>query len=819
MNFKRLFAVSLVLLSFMCVFAGVYAKAQDTRTYYVSQNGTDTNDGKTVETAFRTLKAAVKAIGDNNGTVKIIDTVYWNFYDGKPNVPEHKGTITFEGLSADNVDGQIIDYSESFEDSSDAAHLFVSGPSVFKNVTFRTHFNKAFFTNSKSVALLGKIKQINDEGKDTPLVIYLGIPSAHSTGNSLTVDADVSISSINFGYSFAHKLMGKTTLNLLSGNVGTIALCNKRAPNADVDIRIYGGKVGTFSVFNGGKISGKLTMLVNTSVCPELSGYNAGVCENSLIIYSNDAPSLSLDDKNLLTLLEDKTAVIKKDLSLPIYSPFGGSIILDNGVYSVETENKAYYTNDGKTITVFEPVAIDFDKTYFENMQNPVYVLCGWTYKGEKQGPLNNTLLPSGTVLDADIQKYDPSGDEFGIVGCQIRQEGTQGLRFITQKKGSFDQKFKVLEFGTLVAPSLGFEANNLYLDSANKAKVPAVNTLSKNDDAMLYTACLTGITKELYGEIYCARSYALCEGANGRTFTLYSDVCSTSIGRVANIAKQNENSQKFDKIVSEWHGNYMENVKTETNEIYETAYALSEKGTHVRELVIDSGKSDGKVTEIALITDMHLHLDSKFTNAADNAMKVAKLSDAVVLCGDNIDSVTHIPLLQKHIFSVDKSLMYVMGNHELLSETSADTVANRKLIDAAIPHDTKYFSRVLHNRVLLVTADDCEYTFTEEQCDKFEKDIALARENGYTLLFFYHAKITDTKNGANGRMYDLIKDNADVIKAVFNGHYHVDDKYTIPGTYKNENGETVKRDIPCYLLRGNAEDGEGGNVLKIIVK
>lgn len=824
MNFKKLFVSAFAVLIIVCASAGICAQAEEDHVYYVSEiSGSDSNDGKTAECAFRTLKAAVKAIGNADGTVKIMDTVYWNFDSKRSNVAEHTGTITFEGLSSDNVQEQIIDYSEMNEDAKESADLLISGPTVFRNVTLRSHFNKALFTNSQSLTLSGTIRHINDNARDTGFVIYVGNPSAHSTNDSLTIDADISVSSVNFGHNFSHKLMGKTTFRLLSGNIDSITLCNKGAICADVDIGIYNGNVKKFSVFKGGRVSGRLAMIVNTSVCPDLSDISV-VDGNDLVICSPDGGIMDICADNTLHVNSDKTAVITcKETGTVLYSPYGGSIILDNGVYSVSAEDKLYYTNDGRNITVFEPVAIDLERMCFENMQDKENILCGWVYKDEKYGPLNNTLLPSGTVLEADIQKYDPSGDEFGITGCQIREEGAQSLRFITKKSNSFDEKFKIVEYGTLVAPSSYYESDGLYLDSDYKdgfsARVPAVNTLEKSDNGILYTACLTGISKELYGEIYCARSYALCEGANGRTFALYSDIYSTSVGRVAGFATQNKNSQNFEKIVSEWKGICMKDIKNETNEIYEKAYSVSETGTHVRELTIDSGRADEKTSEIALITDMHLHLDSTFTNAADNAMKVAKLSDAIVLCGDNIDSVTHIPLLQKHVLSVDKSLMYVMGNHELLNETSADTVANRKLIDAAVPHDTKYFSRVLHNRVLLVTADDCEYTFTEEQCDRLEKDIALARENNYPVLLFYHAKITDTKNGSNQRMYNIIKDNADVIKAVFNGHYHVDDMYTIPGTYKDENGETVKRDIPCYLLRGNAEDGGDGNVLKIIVK
>lgn len=818
MKIKRLFVSAAIVLFLICVVTGVCVEAQDDNIYYVSEKGSDSNDGKTVETAFKTLKTAVKAIGKNDGTVKIIDTVYWSFDAKRSNVPAHTGTITFEGANSDKIDSQIIDYSEMCEDTEDAADLLISGPTVFKNITLKGHFNKAVFTNSHSLTLSEKIKYINDDATNSDFVIYLGNPSAHSTGDSLTVDADVSVSSINLGYSFAYKLMGKTSLKILRGNIGTVSICNKRAQHADVDIKIYNGNIGSFSMFKGGKITDKLTMLVNTSVCPALSDYS-GMPENSLVVCSDNGNILDVSQDNALSVLSQKTAVISKiGQDDVLYSPFGGSIILDNGIYDVVTEDKAYYTNDGKLITVFEPVKIDFDRMYYQNRGVDGYIGCGWSYKGEKEGPSNNSLLPSGTVLEAKVSRYDPSGDEFGIIGGSIRLEGGQALRFVTEKKNSFDKKFDIVEYGTLVAPSSDYEADALYIDT-DCARVKAQNTLKTTDDGMLYTACLTGISESLYGEIYSARSYAVCKDANGKSFTVYSDIYSTSLGRLARFAGQNQNKEKFDKIISQWQGEVMKNIKQEKNEIYETAYSAGEAGTHVRELKIDSGRKDGKVTEIALITDTHLQPNEKFIKAADNVMKIAKLSDTIVLCGDNVESVRHLPLLQEHILDLDKSIMCVVGNHELLNEMSADAVANRKLTDAALPHDTRYYSRLIHNRVLAVTMDDCTYTFTKEQCDKLEQDIALARANNYPVLLFYHAKIVDTKIGENDRMYNIIKSNADVIKAVFNGHYHVDDKYTIPGSYTDKNGKTVERDVPCYLLRGNAEDGEDGNLLKIIVE
>ena len=85
-------------------------------------------------------------------------------------------------------------------------------------------------------------------------------------------------------------------------------------------------------------------------------------------------------------------------------------------------------------------------------------------------------------------------------------------------------------------------------------------------------------------------------------------------------------------------------------------------------------------------------------------------------------------------------------------------------------------------DKVLVVTADNARqveygqsvYYFTEEKCEKLEADIAYARKNGYTILFFCHVGLSslDKSFMANGRMYDLITSNADVINVLFESRW-----------------------------------------------
>lgn len=125
--------------------------------YVSNKYGSDDNDGLSADKPFKTLAAAVTAIGlDKDGTVKILDgkdadgnaeyAVYtrnnpWPgtygpdsvsdgasiqdvlTYSGSTVIPKHTGTITYEGLNTDCV----ICFG--------ANHLELRGPSVFKNLS------------------------------------------------------------------------------------------------------------------------------------------------------------------------------------------------------------------------------------------------------------------------------------------------------------------------------------------------------------------------------------------------------------------------------------------------------------------------------------------------------------------------------------------------------------------------------------------------------------------------------------------------------------------------------------------------------------
>jgi hypothetical protein len=137
---------------------------------------------------------------------------------------------------------------------------------------------------------------------------------------------------------------------------------------------------------------------------------------------------------------------------------------------------------------------------------------------------------------------------------------------------------------------------------------------------------------------------------------------------------------------------------------------------------------------------------------------------------------------------------------------------------------------------------------FTEYQFEKLSADLKTARENGYTVLVFFHEPLTtnieeyketkvldDTDDPIKSvydyytgwhigaahkndtpetmKVYDLITSSADVIKGIFAGHRHYNYYTEIKATDADGN-DTV---IPQYVMRSCGYN-EYGCVTRIFV-
>ena len=317
--------------------------------------------------------------------------------------------------------------------------------------------------------------------------------------------------------------------------------------------------------------------------------------------------------------------------------------------------------------------------------------------------------------------------------------------------------------------------------------------------------------------------------------------------------------------------------------------FSTDEKtGIVVRDVSISTDKGGDAVTVIQL-TDVHLNycndadlknptLKSTWENrrwlkitrengehgsrALNNLKSCLEFIDAVspsqlIVTGDVLDYLSEgaFELAKEYIFTPYPDALACIGNHEIPQRMQGEVGETLSLdermdiLKSQWPCDISYVSRLLDGKVMLIVMDNASAggfgAFTEEQVKKLESDVATARENGYTVLLFYHIPLatenpayaqaqaephvkgdkgtavwnfetrgihSDSSDPATKRAYELITSSADVIKAAFCGHKH-NDFYTELNATDINGANAV---IPQYILIGTPYGT--GNALRITV-
>ncbi len=821
----------------------VFTQEKRYPSYYVSQNGNDEYFGTSQNAPKKTLTSALSAIGDGDGRVVVMDTLYWSESASVTNAIAHKGTVIFEGLDENNVASQIIDYSYSSAENSKAARLDLYGNSIFKNVTFRAHHHKSFYTNGYDLRFEGKIGYEKGVSGNSVMTLHIGKYGSSSVkGGNVYLSADCEIGSVSLGHNGMSSVSGDINLVIDGSDVSEIIVCGTGSKINNADILYLSGSIGsiyTNPTYTTSAINGTLRIIRNDGLAAAFDNKaNTPISGRLIDIACEDGVVVVPTVDNEYSVLENKTVIAKNTGSGKEYvSPKGGVMILPVGSYEIRLSDTDYYTNDGSKITIISDIALTYDDNLFRKERDNAQFI-GWYYDSKNDGPASGEILGAGCVLEARFAEFSDS--EFGVLGSQIRKEGN-ALRFVIDKKTAFDEKFNITEFGAVVMPTRYLSGRELLRDTFYNYNdrvylsqyTEAYKIFDTYDGGMQYTLCLTGISPENYDFGFTTRGYAVIKTINDEEFIVYTTPKNSSIIKVAKNIPRDENDREiFESSIKAWKDTYFGGGTTPTKiSAYPTAYTVNETGVIVREIDI-SAKNDGAVTTIAMITDSHLNSGStQKSTALINAMACARFSDQIVLGGDNIESASsdkNLALIQEIVFEPYPEAIAVLGNHEYFYPGSGSMDAVKEKVDAVWPHNPDYYSKLVGDKVLVVGCDNArqpeygvsKYYFTEEKCELLERDIEYARENGYVILLFVHVGINklDRTYMANDRMYNLITSNADVIKACFSGHDHTDAKTEIAATYPGEDGTPVATKLPCYWLESCSENNFQGNVLFINV-
>ncbi len=234
-----------------------------------------------------------------------------------------------------------------------------------------------------------------------------------------------------------------------------------------------------------------------------------------------------------------------------------------------------------------------------------------------------------------------------------------------------------------------------------------------------------------------------------------------------------------------------------------------------------------------------------------NNCLKYISNCNQIVMLGDILDYLSHgaIELAQKHIFEKYPDIIACVGNHDAVRKMQGKVEEvepleeRRQIVQSIWPHNIDYYSRVIDNRIMIIQMDNSSRNcFVHAQIVSLKKDIALAREKDYAVLLCFHTPLSINNpaitssfpirrndagvinfnsktligyhsQGASREGYEIITNNADIIKAVFCAHMHSD--YYTEILAKTADGQD--KIIPQYILTGIPYDQ--GHVMIVNIK
>lgn len=254
--------------------------------------------------------------------------------------------------------------------------------------------------------------------------------------------------------------------------------------------------------------------------------------------------------------------------------------------------------------------------------------------------------------------------------------------------------------------------------------------------------------------------------------------------------------------------------------------------------------------------------------------MELVPIFDGAAILGDNVDFFSYgsYELWDRMALDVSRDPLVVIGYHDYVTHTinkrpqkEMPPSVTMPVCKAHTPNDVTYATKLVGNRVLMIGLDasrNGNYYRRDGIAGKLAEDVKRARENGWTILIFQHEGVylnTQTK-GADGQYdleadrkvcsrhtmtgervmnyqnyasvlldpkkrgfdqaigtreaYEVIFNNADVIRGVFHGHVHANYASWIQA--KTPDGKPMP--IPQYSCNGSVFF-DNGWVFRINVK
>jgi len=178
-----------------------------------------------------------------------------------------------------------------------------------------------------------------------------------------------------------------------------------------------------------------------------------------------------------------------------------------------------------------------------------------------------------------------------------------------------------------------------------------------------------------------------------------------------------------------------------------------------------------------------------------EDAMEYAKDFDCTVITGDILDFMSHANYVEAHRVLAGKDYMFCAGNHEFCPKVGVPDSFDRKAekwgeVQSYFRGDMGFESRIVGG-VNIIAADNGYYTWTEEQYEQLQKEVA----KGYPIVIFCHVPLNCNLLDHNPHHKDLWAPDEVVattrkvtkyitdepaFKGIFAGHWHGNGDYEL---------------------------------------
>ncbi len=261
--------ISLLLVCLLAIPFGIFATVSvsadttDTaapQTIYLSDTGADTNDGLSADAPVKTISRAYALLGDDGGTISIVGTFTQtaNF-----SAPEHTGTVTITGNSAD---------SKMY--MSAGRRYFLGGPTVFDDIVLDASVGSFYviclfnqFTATENFSVTGTEDVLLAVASQSGATDFGAARNVEITLNGgrwteviggmrqgLGVSGSVTKTTEDFkDYNVTFNIGGSAVVSKFFALHRTIATSNFIAPNSSCTINLNGGVVTHFICHNDQK--------------------------------------------------------------------------------------------------------------------------------------------------------------------------------------------------------------------------------------------------------------------------------------------------------------------------------------------------------------------------------------------------------------------------------------------------------------------------------------------------------------------------------------------------------------------------------------